>query len=276
MILALHIFLLTVVMLFLQEAFRRLPAGFALAAFTILPIVLTPYWLSLHRDVGLFPWTKLYTLVVSVSWLTALRMLNIGRRRKPILGLIFLLVVNIFEAVAVDALGGHLAHWLVMLSGILLVVSLPSPQSAHMEPLLGGKDAPKRNCEFIYPSMTRRWVIEYTVWNWSFLFLNFPIVVAQQTAVLLASLLVGLICPARWLEARGLSLASSLILMATFPEIMLDRFDATSWRTPWREDVVAILCIAIAVSTTVRSVQQRQRPSITSPIATDGCGSTVL
>lgn len=251
MILVFQIIAFLVVMLIAQEAFRRLPAWVALVAFTVLPVLMTPYWLSLHRDVGVFPWTKLYSLVVSVSWLTALRTMKLGKRRKPVVGLVFLLAVNIVEAVAVDAVGGHLAHWLVMLSGILLLVTLPSPRGAHMEPL-------RDDSEYLYPAMSRGWVVEYTIWNWSFLFLNFPIVVAQQTSVLLASLIVGLICPARWLEARGYSLATSLLLMATFPAVMLGRFDATWWRTPWREDVVSILCIVIAVATTMRSMRTKQ------------------
>ena len=242
------ILLFTAVMYGIQEAFRRVPAWVSLVTFSILPIVLTPYWLVMHQDVGVFPWLKLYTMVVSVSWLTALRGTKLGKHRRGAMGLIGLLVLNIVEALTLDATGGHLSHWLVMLAGALMLITLPSVKGASCRATNGSSG------EFLYPGMTRRWVIEYTVWNWTFLFLNFPIIAGQHAAVLGAALIVGMMEPQRWLQARGHTLAASLLLMATFPNFMVHGFDTTLWHTPQREAVASLLCVVVvvAIASTVR------------------------
>lgn len=238
------ILVLTGVMYGLQDFFRRAPAWVSLATFSVMPLALTPYWISIHQDVGVFPWIKLYSIVLSVSWLTALRATSLGRHKRPVIGLVGLLALNVIEAMALDATGGHFAHWLVFLTGALLLATLPSPK--------GCKIAEANHGEYLYPAMTRAWVVEYSVWNWTFLYLNFPIIAGQHVAVLGAALIVGVLEPQRWLQARGHSLATSLLLMATFPNAMLKGFDTTHWNTPWRENLASSLCVLLAIAITLR------------------------
>jgi hypothetical protein len=127
-----------------------------------------------------------------------------------------------------------------MLSGILMVLTLPNTAGACIVSRGSSR-------EFLYPGMTRGWIIEYTVWNWTFVFLNFPIIAGQQLSVLAAALIIGLIEPKRWPQARGHTLAASLLLLFTYPELIIRCFDTTLWHTPQREVVASLLCMMVAI-----------------------------
>ena len=242
---------LTLLFLIAQEVLRRRGKWFGWCLFFVIPILLSPYWFQHNTDVGLFPWLKLYTIAFSVSWLTALRFTAFGERAGARLCMLLLLVFNIVEALAQDAFGGHLAHYLVLLSGILLIFTLPRPLSAVQIDIAG----PYRDLHF--RGMTRTWIVEYTAWNGVFLFLNFPFVAGYQFAVLGAALLVGLYDPQLWLQARGYTLGISLLLLATFREPLLRWTDTSHWTHPDREDLAAAVCLGIAAGYTYRYFFQR-------------------
>jgi hypothetical protein len=86
---------------------------------------------------------------------------------------------------------------------------------------------------------------EYSLWNAAFVYLNFPAVAAHQIAVLASAWAVGLIDPRRWLQARTYTLATSLLLLATFPRTLIPLTDSTHWATPQREEFVAWGCLVI-------------------------------
>ena len=237
---------LTLLFLIAQEVLRRTGKWFGWCVFFVIPILLSPYWFQHNTDVGLFPWVKLYTIAFSVSWLTALRFTAFGELAGARFCILLLLVFNIEEALAQDAFGGHLAHYLILLSGILLIVTLPRPLSAVQIDIAG----PYRDLHF--RGMTRTWIVEYTAWNGVFLFLNFPFVAGYQFAVLGAALLVGLYDPQLWLQARGYTLGISLLLLATFREPLLRWTDTSHWTHPDREDLAAAVCLGIAAGYTYR------------------------
>ena len=253
MALCFNLMALTFLFLVAQEILRRSGKWFAWGLFIALPTVLTPYWFRHNTDVEFFPWVKLYTIAFSVSWVTALRFTCLGELHWARFCMLLLLGVNIVEAVVQDTFGQHLAHYLVLLSGILLIVTLPKPLNAIQIDVAG----PHRDLQ--YRGLTRTWIVEYTVWNAVFVYLNFPVIAGYQLATLTAALIVGLISPPLWLQARGYTLGVSLMLLPTFRDPLFRRIDTSHWTEPGREDLTAAVCFGIAASSTYRHFFRRNR-----------------
>jgi hypothetical protein len=225
----------------IQEVLRRANRWVMWSIFLGLPLILTRYWISSNVDVGLFPWVKLYSVIVFILWLTTLRFTSLGRHRWALAILFLMLPLNIMEAVVKDLYGAHFAHALVAITGILLVVSLPHPARA----IQIDQSSPSR--DLVYEGMSRTWIIAYSVWNWTFVYLNFPSIAAHQVAVLMAAFVVGMVDPRRWLQARAFTLVPDLLMLATFPRFFISLTESSYWATPHRENVVAGICL-IAVS----------------------------
>ena len=95
--------------------------------------------------------------------------------------------------------------------------------------------------------MTRIWIVAYTVWNWAFVYLNYPAIAGHQLAVLASAFVVGMAKPSRWLQSRTFTLAADLLVLASFPGVLVPFTDTSQWVSPHREKIVAGVCLAIAV-----------------------------
>ncbi len=241
----LKIIFLTILMYLVQKEFRRGSKWISWGTFLIAPLLLTPYWLTTNHGVGIFPWVKLYTIIFSVCWVTGLRFSTLSHQKCLLYGVLFLFIANIFEAIVQDVSGGHWTHYLVVFSGILMIATLPDPFHAIEIDPIGRHD-------LYYNGMTRAWIIEYTAWNWAFVYLNFPAIAGQQIAVLGTPLIIGLVSPRRWLQARAFTLAAYLIVLATFTEDIIGWMDTSHWVTPLRENLIATLCLGIVGTCAVR------------------------
>jgi hypothetical protein len=133
-----------------------------------------------------------------------------------------LLAVNIFEAVVLDLVGNGSAHALNAAAGLLLIATLPyGPDSTWIHSASG--------CTDLHYKTSRRWVIGYTLWNWTFVYLNYPALVGHHTAVLAAGLIVAMIDPLRWGQTRASTLGFSLLCTATFYNDMIAWMDTSTW-----------------------------------------------
>ena len=245
MALAAGLTVLGISLFLVQEAFRRAGKWLAWGAFLLLPILLTPHWVRINSEVGVFLWVKLYTILFGVCWITGLRYTSLGRERWPLLGVLVLLVINVLEAVVQDLVSGTLAHYLVALSGVLLLLSLP--RRAHAIRI---DENPSQ--DLVYHDMTRSWIMAYSLWNAAFVYLNFPIVAGHHLAVLGAAFAVGMYDPRRWLMARAYTLAFDMLLLATFRVPLTDAMDTSDWLTPDGAYIVAILCAGAVACCTAR------------------------
>ena len=206
---------LAMVLLGAQELFRRSGQWLAWACFLAVPILATPTWIVLNAP-GLFAWVKLYSVLFTTCWITALRYTNLGGQPWARSGALLLLLANIGEAVIADALSTQWAHRVNALAGGLLIAALWKQISVvSLNHCCGHQDLHLQG-------MTRGWLLGYCLWNWVFVDLNYPIVAEQQVAVLAASLAAGLLEPRRWLQARSYTLAVDLILMFSFPSRVLE------------------------------------------------------
>jgi uncharacterized membrane protein YccF (DUF307 family) len=164
-----------------------------------------------------------------------------------------LFLINIIEAILQDSSGQTLAHWFVVVSGILLVVTLPSFRRCIQI------DLDTKYNDLIYRDMNRKWIVEYSVWNAAFVYLNFPQVVGHQIAVLTAAAIAGLIRPELWLQARCYTLGISLVLLATFPQTFVSWTNTEHWTNPYRENLISAACLLILLGYTIRFAQLQLR-----------------
>lgn len=246
MALALSLIAVGGVLYLVQEVFRRAGPWAAWGFFLVLPLLLTPYWIGLgqagvYRGTGVFPWVKLTSLLFAANWLTALRYTALGDSRWARGGMFLLLPLNMLEAITRDATGGHVAHYLIAAMGMLLIIAVPHPLRAIQVDRTG----PHR--DLVYVGMTRPWIAGYTLRNWAFVYLNFPEIAGHQLAVLASAFVVGMAAPERWLQVRGFTLATDLLVLPTFPGVVIPFTDTSYWSAPDREMVAAGVCLAIGV-----------------------------
>lgn len=221
MFLLLQLIALTMLLLLAQEALRRAPRWAVWGVFLVLPLALTPHWIRVN-ELGLFSWFKFYTVFFCVCWGTALRFTSLGNRAWARYTIPLLLAVNIFEAVVVDLCEHGSAHALNAAAGLLLIATLPyGTDSTRIE---------SANCwrDLLYGS-SLRWVIGYTLWNWTFVYLNYSSLTGHHTAVLAAGLIVAMNDPRRWSQTRASTLGVNLLFTASSYQGMIDWLDASTW-----------------------------------------------
>ena len=247
--LLLKLMILTGVYYVSAELFRRGGFWLTFVLFCIVPIALTPWWIQINPNIGWFPWVKLYSVSLAITWMAFARFTELGRKSWWRQGVACLLIVNIIEALVQDIAGQNLAHSLVVISGILLVVTLP--KFRHSIQI----DMDSRHLDMTFVGMNRKWIIEYTIWNAAFVFLNFPQIAGHQIVVLLAALIVGMIRPDLWLQARGYTLGTSLLLLATFSPSLVAWTNTEHWSNPLRANLVSFVCLVIMLGYTIRFAQ---------------------
>jgi|TARA_B110000495_G_scaffold156912_1_gene140515 hypothetical protein len=220
---------LALILFLIQEGLRRAGKWVTWIAILGLPLALTPYWLTCN-EFGIFEWGKLYTILITACWLTALRFTRLYHRPWARLGLTALFGLNILEAVVVDLAAGQLASSLNAAAGLLLIVMLPrSPHAISRH----GKFA-----DLNYEGVSLTWIIAFTLWNLTFLYVNYPVIFGHHIAVLGVPMIVSLFKRQRWLEVRINLLALDLLMLATFASLLIPPLDTARWHDP-KLDIVA-------------------------------------
>eukprot|EP00978_Attheya_sp_CCMP212_P030377 scaffold111456_cov52-Attheya_sp.AAC.4 len=201
--------------------FRSLPLERTLEFWSIWPPLLLPTWLDHWNEWDLFLWIKTFSLIpVTVIWCTCIRFNTIDPKWTR-LGSFFVLSVNILEAVTADLVSKRgKKSWspLNAVGGFLLIYAeIPSLKSLRIietEPY------------DVLWHLGTEWIIAYTIWNWMFVYNNYPYAIGRHTAVLLAPLVLTLRDGFdTWVEARGYTLAFYMMFRATFYKPLRYRTD---------------------------------------------------
>jgi hypothetical protein len=207
---------------FAWQALSRVVGRDALwLVFGVVPVVLSPGWWR-TQNFDAFVWLKIYSVVFAICWATWLR--YSGRSPGPALrmSVVACLGLNIAEATVKDLLGPGWPHLFNAFAGYLLLVTMPRQSSSV-------------SMEICHPysdlcySASRKWIMGYTLWNWTFVYLNYPAFVGHHTAVLAAALVVGIHTPRLWLQARAATLGFNLLFMGQFGNGLLTLHDASAW-----------------------------------------------
>ncbi len=215
----------------LQEGVRRLRLDSLWLAFGLAPILLTPYWLH-ENCFDTFVWLKIYSVLFCICWAGWLRFTASGQNKWCRRSVTWLLAANILEATVVDLAGNAMANWLNGLAGLLLLVSIP-----YREDLVRiDQSNTLRDLQF---DLGLPWIIGYTLWNWTFVYINYPAFSGHHTAILAAALIAGAINPRIWLQARAATLGSNLVLFATSYSGTLELHDASQWQNMFVGNAIA-------------------------------------
>lgn len=230
------IVLMTLVYYVVQDWLGRARLSLLWTLFLLVPLALTPYWFAVN-NFDLFAWVKIYSVMFCVCWAGWLRFTAMGDKPWLRLSIPLLLVANILEALILDVQGQGVAHTLNALAGMLLVATMPlSIGDTQID-----RGSRHQTLRFNAPLI---WICGYTFWNWTFVYLNYPALTGHHTAVLSAALIVGIIDPRAWLQARAATLGMNLILFATSYSGTL----AVSDTTNWFDESIAIAAASIALA----------------------------
>jgi hypothetical protein len=197
-----HWVFMLLLLIVLNELFRHYKWP-TLAFYIIIPFVIIPllYILGYTEVSYWFKWVKLYSVVLACIWFTFMRYTKLGVKTYALFIAAAFLAVNIAEAVIQDFSMGFTPNILNAIAGILSIITLTGWRSIHIE------DTKQR--DMVWPAMTIFWIVAYDIWNFVFVYLNFPGSAANQFLVLLACTIPALfIKKGTWLQARAFTLAA--------------------------------------------------------------------
>lgn len=213
------------ILLVINELARRFKF-FAIAYFFVLPLALIPLWASVGFE-DWFRWVKLVSVILASIMLCLMRYTPIGQKSWTHLGLMLVLGANILEACVQDIGTGAGWNWLNAVAGLANILAMRGwkaiapDQSKAKDVIWAGLDWP--------------WVVAYTLWNWCFVYFNFPEYALAHGAVLAAPIIMNARKPGTWGQTRAFSLATWMMLEFTFYPFVtgytwaLARPDALAW-----------------------------------------------
>ncbi|MBN4062973.1 MAG: hypothetical protein COA82_07455 [Alkaliphilus sp.] len=204
------------------EILRRHP-WLVWGVFIVAPVLSIPLWLGGVSDWFLI--AKTYTMAVAMLWFQATRSFQKLRTSKIMFGgLYLLLIINIIEAVFKDIQTGS---YLNAFAGALLCITLPT-----IKDIIIDKDGKYND---VLWSMSKLWIVAYTIWNITFVLGNFPHGVGASSVLLAVPLIIGLFKPKIWAQVRAITLATHLMMRIYFANY----FERLS--LPWMSEVVFFL-----------------------------------
>ncbi len=208
---AVHWIVMLLVLLGLNELFRRYKWATVVFYF-VLPFALIPLWDS-QGVTYWFKWVKVYSVVFAVIWFTLMRYTKLGDKNYAKFVAMAFLALNIAETVNQDLSMGFLANSLNGIAGILSIVTISGWKGIHIEN--------SKTKDMVWPAMTIFWIIAYDIWNFVFVYLNFPGSAATQFLVLLSCTIPALlITKGTWLQARAFTLAAWFMYYFTAPRFI--------------------------------------------------------
>jgi hypothetical protein len=205
-----HLMLVLVVLMSLNEVFRRYKFT-ALAFFGLVPLLIPVaiYFGLIETNIGAwFRWVKLYSVVFACVWFIGIRFTTLGKFAFAKFIVAAFLAVNIAEAVMQDYSLGYLPNVLNAIAGILSIVTLSQWRGISVDD--------SEHKDMVWPAMTLFWIIAYDVWNFVFVYLNFPGHAAFHLMVLLSCTLPVLPKRTVWLQARAFTLGTWMMYLFFF------------------------------------------------------------
>lgn len=167
--------------------------------FFALPIVLIPVFMTSGFD-SVFRWVKMYSAVVGAVFFTLVRFHGLDKHQWARFVVAFILGFNILEACTQDFSSGHLANYLNAFAGVLNTITISRWAGIRRD-----NEAPH---DMLWPGMTVGWILAYDIWNFTFVYLNFPntalFTLVLVTAPTLAAMFVK---KGTWMQARAYTLA---------------------------------------------------------------------
>ena len=243
----LHIILTLFVLILLNELFRRFKwSGFVF--FVGLSIVLSIFVWPYQGVVYWFKWAKVYSVVLACVFFLLMRFTKVHEYNAAKMFCVFFLAGNIAEAVGQDFSMGFTPNILNGLAGVLSILTC----------YYGWKGIKADNSaqkDMIWPQMTTLWIIAYDVWNFTYVYLNFPASASAQLMVIIAATIPALfIKKGTWLQARAYTLANWFMFYFTFTQF----YERNLWIFPRDESLtypIAVLSLVLNIMCVIQLVR---------------------
>lgn len=253
---ALYMFLTLVLLLAGAWLVHRLPPRAAMVFWLVAPFALLPVWIgnaSVHHWSN-FLWAKLFSVPLAAAWCAACAAFNISGRAVR-LGVGAFLLLNILEAIALDASGGNYVN---TLAGIILLGAAQWSRVGSVDRAAGGR---------VEAELSWTWIAAYTVWDACFLYGNWSsFAFGQHVPVLLAPIVLALRPGSRhWLLWRAETLGLYLMSYATFFGWFRTEFDTHTWNVPAVQTGFGVVSLGITLVAFLQRVQA-VRASKTAPV----------
>ncbi len=252
-----HWILILVGLMALNELFRKFKWP-TIVFYFILPFALIPLWSS-HGVSYWFKWAKVYSVVTACMWFTCMRYTKLGKKVFPRLIAAMFIALNITEAVTQDFSLGYVPNILNGIAGILSIITLfYGWRGIHIDN--------SKEHDMVWPKMTVLWILAYDVWNFVFVYLNFPGSVSAQFMVIVSCTIPSLfIKKGTWLQARAFTLAAWFMYYFTAPRFT-ESMQLHVPRNASLSMTVALISIALNILCAVaffRNVQNDKKATIT-------------
>ena len=204
---------------------------------TILPIMLVPFWYyEAYHKVSAFFWLKFFSVLIPFNWLQTCRYTSL-RHAERLVTYSFggLLILNIFEATALDFVHGHLPN---AISGVLLILTmLPWIDKISIE------DNNEMALKWSMPDLFL-WGFSFFIWDLTVVWNNSPNATGVHLMVLILPLIIEKLYPGEWLQARGYTFYIGALGITVMTEIYETYFYVPHWL--FMKDVYLLECISLA------------------------------
>jgi len=242
-----HIILTLVILIIFNEIFRQFKwSGFVffIGVAVYCSIFVWPY----QGVVYWFKWAKIYSVVLASVFFLLMRFTKVYEYKLAKMFCVFFLAGNIAEAVAQDFSMGFTPNMLNGVAGVLSILTCYYGWKAIRPDNSEQKD-------MIWPEMTTLWIIAYDVWNFAYVYFNFPASASAQLMVIVAATIPALfIKKGTWLQARAYTLAVWFMFYFTFTEF----YERNMWIFP-RNDVLTYSIAIVSLVLNIMCVVQLYR-----------------
>ncbi len=239
-----HIIFSLVVMLLLNELFRFVKwSGFVffLGIAAVCTVFVWPY----QGVVYWFKWAKIYSVVSAAVFFLLMRFTKVHQYKWAKMFCVFFLAVNIAEAATQDFTMGYLPNILNGIAGVLSILTCYYGFTG-----IKADNSPQK--DMVWPKMTTLWIIAYDVWNFVYVYLNFPASASAQLMVIIAATIPALfIKKGTWLQARTYTLAAWFMYYFTFTHF----YERNLWIFP-RNDGLTYSLAALSLVLNIACVFQ--------------------
>ncbi len=213
--------------LILINELLRVSKWFSVLFFIVIPVVLTftlwPEAALLSKTNDWFHWAKLYSVIAAAIGFTAMRYTKLGDNKIMKFFPVFILAINILEAVLRDfevggggamsdviPVAGGMYNYMNGIAGIFSIITLCGWSGIFIDKT--------HKSDMLWPDMTIYWIIAYDVWNFAYIYNCIPTSAFFGLAVLLACTIPCVfIKKGTWVQARAFTLTAWMMLLFTFP-----------------------------------------------------------